>query len=175
MGPALTPYTRETARYTVPYSLMHTGTYNRASREPSGLCDGVVCNSSEFQKQKENLDSYINLSNICTDMDIEENGTGEYHTLNSKIWNLIETEEKTDDRGRIHLNRNFAGQEPRVFVADDYLEPETCKRYIILTKSKWDEVRKIRGKEAGEPLEIQSNGDIWTGHKNKFVKVFVRK
>lgn len=78
-------------------------------------------------------------------------------------------------RALAHLNREYIGKEPSVFVADEYQEPETCKYYVILSKSKWLEVRKIRGKEAGEPLEIQTNGDIWTGHKNKFVKVFVRK
>jgi hypothetical protein len=120
-------------------------------------------------------DNYINISNARLNMTFTENGNGKYHTLNTKIWKLIDTDAKTDERGRIHLNRDYIGTEPSVFVADDYQEPETCKYYVILSKSKWFEVRKVRGVEAGEPLEIQKNGDIWTGHKNKFVKVFIKE
>lgn len=119
--------------------------------------------------------NYINISNTRLNMTFTENETGKYHTLNTKIWKLIVTDEKTDERGRIHLNRDYTGKEPSVFVADDYQEPETCKYYVSLSKSKWFEVRKVRGVEAGEPLEIQKNGDIWTGHKNKFVKVFIKE
>ena len=130
---------------------------------------------NEFPEKCTITDNYINISNTRFNMSSSENGNGKYHTLNTKIWILIETDEKTDERGRVHLKREYIGKEPSVFVADEYQEPETCKYYVILSKSKWLEVRKIRGKEAGEPLEIQTNGDIWTGHKNKFVKVFVRK
>ncbi len=187
MDPALTPYARETARYTVPYSLQHTGTYNRAlSIEPERLYVADVDESAEtelnlnfskneFPEKCTITDNYINISNTRFNMSSSENGNGKYHTLNTKVWILIETDEKTDERGRVHLKREYIGKEPSVFVADEYQEPETCKYYVILSKSKWLEVRKIRGKEAGEPLEIQTNGDIWTGHKNKFVKVFVRK
>lgn len=107
-------------------------------------------------------------------MQEDENETGEYYALNSKLWKLIETDAKTDERGRIHLNREFVGREPRVFVSEESQELETCKKFVIFSKSKWSEVRRVRGKEAGEPLEIQTNGDIWTGHKDKFVKVFVK-
>jgi hypothetical protein len=176
MNPALSIYDPETARDADPYSLQHTGTYTRASPEPGGLLAARPggLDSDCANKDKKNLDKLINMSNTCKDMSISGIGSGEYHTLNLKIWKQIETGQKTDDRGRIHLNREYSGKDPRVFVADEYQDPETCKSYIILSKSNWEEVRKIRGKEAGEPLEIQSNGDIWTGHKNKFVKVFVK-
>lgn len=111
-------------------------------------------------------------------MQNDENESGEYYTLHSETWKLLETDLKTDGRGRIHLNREFAGREPKVFVSDEKLEPETCKNFIILSKSKWFEVRRVRGKgkkEAGEPLEVQTNGDIWTGHKDKFVRVFIKE
>jgi hypothetical protein len=107
----------------------------------------------------------------------DENETGDYHALNSKIWKLIETNLKTDDRGRIYAGREFIGKESKVFVSDENIEPETCKKYIILPKSRWFEVRRVRdrgGKEAGKPLEVQKTGDIWTGHKDKFVKVYVK-
>jgi hypothetical protein len=184
MDPVLGPYGHETARYTDPYSLQHTGTYNRAlSIEPEWLYVdesaetelNLNFSKNEFLEECTITDNYINISNTRFNMSSSENGNGKYHTLNTKLWILIKTDEKTDERGRVHLNREYIGKEPSVFVADDYQEPETCKYYVILSKSKWLEVRKIRGKEAGGPLEIQTNGDIWTGHKNKFVKVFVRK
>jgi hypothetical protein len=110
-------------------------------------------------------------------MQKDENENGEYYALNSKRWKLVEANPKTDERGRIYLNREYVGLEARVFVSAESNEPETCRKYVLLPKSQWFEARRVRGrgdKEIGEPLKIQTSGDIWTGHKDKFVKVYVK-
>lgn len=120
---------------------------------------------------------FINLSSLFNNMQEDENGSGEYYTLNSNIWKLLEINRKSDSRGRIHVNEKNFGKDIRVFVSDVNQELETCQHYVLLPKSVYTEVRKSRIKEqVGEPLKVQSSGDIWmgAGHKNKFVKVFVR-
>lgn len=166
MAPALTPYTRETARYTVPYSLLHAGTYNRAlSKEPERL-------------KLFSVDNYLNISTLCIYMESDGNGNkGEYYSLDTKIWKLLDINKKTDSRGRINVNEINFGKEIRVFVSEVEQEPETCKSYVLLHHAIYTEVRKSRIKDqAGEPLKVQSNGSVWLGSekKDKFVKVFVR-
>lgn len=120
---------------------------------------------------------FINLSSLFNNMQEDENGSGEYYTLNSNIWKLLEINRKSDSRGRIHVNEKNFGKDIRVFVSDVNQELETCQHYVLLPKSVYTEVRKSRIKEqVGEPLKIQKSGDIWMGavNKNKFVKVFVR-
>jgi hypothetical protein len=96
----------------------------------------------------------------------------------TKIWNLLEINRKTDMRGRIHVNEINCGKEIKVFVSDVDQEPEKCKSYVLLPQSVFSEVRKTRIKDqVGEPIKVQSSGDVWlgAGNKDKFVKVFVRK
>jgi len=122
-----------------------------------------------------NSDRFINQSSLLNNM--QENGSGEYYSLNTNIWKLLEINRKSDSRGRIHVNEKNFGKDIRVFVSDVNQELETCKHYVLLPQSVYTEVRKSRIKEqAGEPLKVQSSGDVWMGavHKNKFVKVFVR-
>jgi len=116
---------------------------------------------------------YINVTNKCKDMQTEENG-GEY--VDTKIWEILEINRKTDLRGRIHAGENYHEKEIKVFVSDVDQEPEKCKSYLLLPKSIFTEVRKTRIKDQiGDPLKVQKNGDIWTTQKDKFVKIFVRK
>lgn len=174
MDPALTPYTRETARYTVPYSTQHTGTYNRAlSMDPERLFFST--NSTNA-----NTDKYINSANFLNMLmsNYENHTKGTYYSLDTKIWNLLEINRKTDMRGRIHVNEINYGKEIKVFVSDVAQEPEKCKSYVLLPQSVFSEVLKTRIKEhVGEPIKVQSSGDVWlgAGNKDKFVKVFVRK
>lgn len=106
-------------------------------------------------------------------MNAEENG-GEY--LDTKLWELLDINRKTDSRGRVHAGEKYYNVNIRVFVSDIDIEPEKCKSYLLLPKSIFSEVRKSRVKEqAGDPLKVQKNGDIWTTQKNKYVKIFVRK
>jgi hypothetical protein len=174
MAPALTPYTRETARYTVPYSLLQAGTYNRAlSKEPERLhvtgleCPAFISNDIEIR------DRYLNIPNSLIFMTLDENG-GEYYSLDMDIWKLAETKTKTDERGRVYLSRTLIGQEARVFVSDSDEDLVKCKNFVMLSKKHWTELRGIRGERAGQPLEIKSNGDIWTSQKDKYVKVFLK-
>jgi hypothetical protein len=105
-----------------------------------------------------------------------ERPDGEY--LDSKQWELLNIKRKTDSRGRIHVNETNFGKEIRVFVSDVEQEPETCNSYILLPHSVFTEVRKSRIKnQAGDPVKVQSSGDVWlgSGNKDKYVKVFIRK
>lgn len=180
----------QTARHAVPYSLQHTGTYSRAfpmdpcglhAARPDGLgsCPygsaGLGCLSCSHQGA--NLAKYIKIAKHFKDMDNEENSsTGEFFTLDTKVWQLLEIIRKTDSRGRVHTGENYYGKEIRVFVSDVDLELEKCKHYLLLPSSIFSEVRKSRKKdEIGEPLKVQLNGDIWTTKKDKFVRIFVRK
>jgi len=126
-----------------------------------------------------NSDKYLKLSNLCTYMPSEENGNiGEYYTLNTKYWKRLDITKKSDARGRIHVNENNCGKDIRVFVSDVDQELETCKSYILLPHFIYTEIRKSRVKDqAGEPLKVQSSGDVWmgSGNKDKYVKVFVKE
>ena len=119
--------------------------------------------------------NYINLPNscICMSSDDLENG-GEYFSLNTQVWEIANTKTKTDGRGRVYLSRNLIGKEARVFVSDTNQELITCRNYVMLSKKYWIELRGIRGENAGKPLEVKSNGDIWTSQKDKYVKVFMK-
>ena len=165
----------QTARHAAPYSDTQTGTYSQAfSLNPSGL--QVFSKKNNFS-EKRNSDNFISMSNLCKYMNTEENESGEYHTLDSKIWELLPITRKTDSRGRINTgSESFYGKEVRVFIADVAQEPEKCKSYLLLPKSLFSEVRKSRVKDQiGEPLKVQKNGDLWTTQKEKYVKIFVRK
>ena len=121
---------------------------------------------------------YINMSNLFIAMQDDENGNkGEHYALDTKIWKLLDIKKKTDARGRIYVNETNYEREIRVFVSDVDTDPETCKHYSLLPHSIFSEIRKSRVKEqAGEPMKVQSSGDVWlgAGNKNKFVKVFVK-
>ena len=136
-----------------------------------------VVSVKSFDSMSETTVKFINLSSVFNNMQEDENESGEYHTLNSNIWKLLEINRKSDSRGRIHVNEKNFGKDIRVFVSDVNQELETCKHYVLLPQSVYTEVRKSRIKEhVGEPLKVQKRGDVWMGavHKNKFVKVFVR-
>jgi hypothetical protein len=163
-------------------SIEPSGLYVIGPCGPSGS-PGLVClpmNPGGLQVYElgtgTGTDKYINSSNLCKNMSDDEKG--EYYSLNTKRWNLLEIDRKTDSRGRIHVNEINYGKEIRVFVSDIEQEPETCKSYKLLPYSIFTEVRKSRIKDqAGEPVKVQSSGDVWlgAGNKDKYVKVFVRK
>lgn len=121
---------------------------------------------------------YIKMSSLLIDMQADENGSkGEHYALDTKIWKLLDIKKKTDSRGRIHVNEINYEKDIRVFVSNVDQVPETCKNYILLPHTIFTEIRKSRVKEqAGEPMKVQSSGDVWlgAGNKNKFVKVFVK-
>lgn len=146
------------------------------SMNPSGIhVNGL---SSPYSLPK-NSDKYLKRSNLCTYMHSEENGNiGEYYTLNTKYWKRLDITKKSDARGRIHVNENNCGKDIRVFVSDVDQELETCKSYILLPHLIYTEIRKSRVKDqAGDPLKVQSSGDVWmgSGNKDKYVKVFVKE
>lgn len=151
------------------------------SMDPSGYhvagSDDPAFFSEKCKKNYGNSVKYLNVTSLFLHMQDGENKSGEYYSLNSKIWNLLEINRKSDTRGRIHVNETNFNKEIRVFVSDVDQEPETCKTYFLLAHSVFTEVRKSRIKEQiGEPLKVQSSGDVWmgSGNGNKFVKVFVR-
>lgn len=118
--------------------------------------------------------NFINMASLSKDMQTDDNG-GNY--LNTKKWKLLEINRKSDERGRIHVNEINYGKEIKVFVSDIDVEIEMCNNYYLIPDSVFTEIRKSRIKEqVGEPLKVQKRGDVWmgAGHKNKFVKVFVR-
>lgn len=143
----------------------------------AGCSDPAVVSVKSLDSVSEKSVKYINLSSLLNNMQEDENDSGEYYSLNTNIWKLLEINRKSDSRGRIHVNEINFGKDIRVFVSDVNQELETCQHYFLLPLSIYTEVRKSRIKEqVGEPLKIQKSGDVWMGavHKNKFVKVFVR-
>jgi len=121
-------------------------------------------------------DKYLNMSNIIKNMNSSENGDGGY--LDSREWSLLEINRKTDFRGRVHAGKKYIDSDIRVYVSDMDANPELCKHYILLPDSIFTEVRKSRiKKEVGDPMRVQTSGDIWLGNenKNKFVKIYVRE
>lgn len=127
-----------------------------------------------------NSDNYLNKSNKYTNMQTDENGGDENEHgkyLNQNSWVLLDINKKTDSRGRVHANESNYGKEIRVFVSDSAQDIETCKNYFLLPFPLYNEITKSRDRsKAGEPLNVQVNGDVWTGshNKNKHVKIFVR-
>jgi len=165
----------QTAGHNSPALSMYPYGYHFAGSEHPAVPSVVSVKS--FDSVSENSVKFINLSSLFNNMQEDENGSGEYYSLNSNIWKLLEINRKSDSRGRIHVNEKNFGKDIRVFVSDVNQELETCQHYVLLPQSVYTEVRKTRIKEqVGEPLKVQKSGDVWmgAGHKNKFVKVFVR-
>ena len=162
MDPVLTPYASGTVQHTQALIL------NSLKNQVSGGFFLVY--------SPENSDKYLNVSKDFISMgDEESENMGEYYTLDSKIWELLEIKRKTDYRGRIHIGEKCYGRDIRVFVSDIDQDPEKCKSYLLLSKNAFSEVRKTKIKDQiGEPLKVQNNGDIWTTQKDKYVKIFVR-
>jgi len=177
MAPALSLMV-QTVRHAGSYSDTQTEPYSRTfTTEPGGLRVAGPDDPAFFPAARKNSDKFINISNLCKVMQEDENERGEYHTLDSKIWELLEINKKTDSRGRINTgSESYYNVDVRVFVSDIDQEPEKCKSFLLLPKTIFTEVRKSRVKtQAGEPLKVQKNGDIWTTQKEKYVKIFVRK
>jgi hypothetical protein len=175
MKMVLSPYGSETARYTVPYSLQHTETYNRASKEPERLQNFQPCGHGKFQENNIPVVNFINTPTLYIIMNTDKID-GEY--LDSNKWDLVVITKKTDSRGRIYVSESNCGKEIRVFVSDEDIDPGKCKNFILLPYAFFTEVRKSRiKKNAGEPLKVQASGSVWMGaeNKDKYVKVFVRK
>lgn len=119
---------------------------------------------------------YINITSFRIYMSPKKNtSSGKGYTIDSRLWRLLNITKKTDHRGRVHVGDANYGKEIAVFVSDTNQELETCDRYFLLPYSLYTEVRKSRHKEEiGEPLKVQTSGDVYTAHKDKYVKIFAK-
>lgn len=113
------------------------------------------------------MNNFINFAN-----EIKNVCTGEYFAVDkSEFKEIIETE--TNDKGIIFLNRSYFNKNILVYLSDsiNYLKKGS---FILMPKKTWIEAKQIKGKNAGENLNVYSNGTIWTYKPNKKALIFVR-
>lgn len=93
----------------------------------------------------------------------------------SRFWNLLEINRKTDAKGRIFTNESYFGKEISVFMSETEQKLEMCEHYYLLPYSHYKEIRKTKFKnEIGEPLKVQKGGNVYTTCPNMYVKIFVK-
>lgn len=97
------------------------------------------------------------------------------YQVDSLHWKLINIDRKTDYRGRIFTSDKYYNREIAVFVSDTDQELEMCEHYYLLPYSLYSDVRKTKFKnDIGKPLNVQKTGDVYTTHKDAYVKIFIR-
>lgn len=101
---------------------------------------------------------------------------GEYITLDLDSWEPIDY--TIDNQKRINLGRSKNLKEVRVYIQRGKLGTyELESHYIHFDRKEWAELRRVRGKNRGLPLTINTNGTIWMGDRfdNSIFKIFIRK
>lgn len=110
---------------------------------------------------------------ICFD---DSNACGEYFSLDLDIWE--ELSYSVDEHKRINVGRQRSGNEVRLFIkTTEFGEFKTVDNIILFSRSGWAELRRVRGKDKGLPLEVNANGTLWIGDRAEFnkIKIFTMK
>ena len=125
--------------------------------------------------------NYIKLACDCKSMastkETEDQEEGDYsaHSLKKYIELDIKTILKN---GRVPVGPGYAGRDNRTYVSKTGTGEgiEYCNDKIILYANGWEKVTQTKGKNKGEPLTINPNGDMYGPHKEgSLIKILVRK
>lgn len=110
---------------------------------------------------------------VCFD---DSNACGEYFSLDLDIWE--ELSYSIDEHKRINVGRQRSGNEVRLFIkTSEFGEFKIVDNIILFSRSGWAELRRVRGKDKGLPLEVNANGTLWIGDRAEFnkIKIFTMK
>lgn len=87
---------------------------------------------------------------------------GEYFTLDLETWNEIESH--VIDENRIGVGRNNGLKDSRIFIQIGKQGiTKTCDKYLMFCRRDWIELRKARGDDKYQPMQISKNGTVWVG------------
>lgn len=125
--------------------------------------------------------NYIKLACNCKSMasknEVEDQEEGDYSAHSLKIYNEL-TIRTILKNGRIPVGTDYAGLDNRTYISKTGTGEgiEYCNDKIILYANEWEKVTQTKGKNKGEPLTINPNGDMYGPHKEGFlIKILVRK
>lgn len=97
---------------------------------------------------------------------------GEYFTLDLETWNEIESH--VIDENRIGVGRNNGLKESRIFIQiGNQGITKTCDKYLMFCRRDWIELRKARGDDRYQPMQISKNGTVWVGESYILCKLRV--
>lgn len=114
---------------------------------------------------------------VETEEKSEDQEEGDYYAHSLGKYEELETK-KIGHNGRIPLGRGNSGKDNRTYVSKTGTGEgiEYCNDKIILYTSEWEKVTQTKGKNKGNPLTINPNGDMYGPHREgALVKVLVRK
>lgn len=129
----------------------------------------------------------------------DSNAYGEYFSLDLNVWEELSF--SIDEHKRINIGRPQAGEKVRLFVLKDFetfleemlkesfdreeieklynkfKEPVITDDMIGFHRRVWSDLRRVRGENRGEPLEVNANGTIWIGDRAEpgNVRIFTRR
>lgn len=124
---------------------------------------------------------------------------GEYFSLDRNVWEEVNF--SIDEHKRINIGRPQAGEKVRVFILKDFetfqeeilkegfdreeieklynkfKEPAVTDELIGFNRRVWVDLRRVRGENRGQPLEVNANGTIWIGDRAEpgNVRIFTRR
>lgn len=129
----------------------------------------------------------------------DSNACGEYFSLDLNIWE--ELDYSVDEHKRINVGRSRSREKIRLFILKDFetvlkemledgfdrkqienfynqaKEPKITDELIGFNRRVWSDLRRVRGENRGQPLEVNPNGTIWIGDRAEQgnIKIFTRR
>ena len=129
----------------------------------------------------------------------DSNAYGEYFSLDLNVWEELSF--SIDEHKRINIGRSQAGEKVRLFVLKDFetfleemlkesfdreeieklynkfKEPVITDDMIGFNRRVWVDLRRVRGENRGQPLEVNANGTIWIGDRAEpgNTRIFTRR
>jgi hypothetical protein len=101
---------------------------------------------------------------------------GKYFPVLKSEWKEPFPDLKIGENGRVHLHPSYANSLVSVYVVKEGRPGRVIEKcnIILLPKTDWDEVTQTKGKNAGDPLNVYPNGDLYAVHRaGAKIRVFV--
>lgn len=183
----------------------YLGTVTQAGRRVSRRASKRGKNQAEkrigVKKVYKRTTHYNSLGMTKKDLNCFDDSTacGEYFSLDRNFWEEVNF--SIDEHKRINIGRPQAGEKVRLFILKDFetfqedmlkegfdreeieklyikfKEPVITEDLIGFNRRVWVDLRRVRGENRGQPLEVNSNGTIWIGDRAELgnVKIFTRR
>jgi len=156
-------------------------------QSPSFLCHPHLIHTLKTTTYTQNGDPVPNVYKRSTQYDTrmskkeiycfdDSQSLGEFLTLDTNLWEQIDY--TFDDQKRINIGRPQYLKCIRVYIQrGERGTSHEISNYILLDRKEWAELRRVRGKTKGLPLDINNNGTLWIGDRfgTCNFKIFVRK
>lgn len=173
----------------------------RASRRASKRGKSQAEKRTRVNKIYKRTTHYNSLGMTKKDLNCfdDSNACGEYFSLDQNVWEEVDF--SIDDHKRINIGRSQAGEKVRLFILKDFetflkemlqagfekeeiekmynkfKEPVITDELIGFHRRVWSDLRRVRGDDRGQPLEVNSNGTIWIGDRAEpgNTRIFTRR